>query len=665
MLVLRRSSVVLALFVASFAPVHATSARSDPARERATFAGERLERSAYGPARVEPIARIALDEVAEAAQLDFAPRPRPNALALGALPDGASSSALLSSGATAPTIGTQYAGQFLFDSGITSIPPDCSLAAGPSHIVTVVNRHLSVWDKSTGTRLVSTLFTAFFGAVLGDPRVVYDRFSQRFFITAGDFNTQVFLAASVTDDPTGSWFKTSFVVSQGSDAARFPDFPTLSVDGNGLYVAILMGGGAPDTYSVFVLEKAPLIAPAPSLGVISAFRQLSLFDGTIQPCQPDVASAPMHLISISSAGALRLRRVNPPITAPTLTNVGTLPTAPFSPTSTAPAMGSTTNLDLGDMRLSTSQMRAGRIWTTHHVLEASGVSSARWYEVDVASLSIVQAGIVTTPGRFHFYPSIAVNAAGDAVLAFSGSNASEFVSAYVCGRLASDPPSMMSAPVVLKAGEAAYNRLDGLGRNRWGDYTTTVPDPSDPRGFWTFQEYARAGNTWGTRIAQLTVSTAGEAFCTGDGLDAASTTACPCANTGAQGHGCASSVNGNGALLSTAGSVANDDVVLVGAHMPFASAAIYLKGDAEELGGAVFGDGLRCAGGVLMRLHSVVNSGGASQFPGPGDPTLSLRGNTPVGSGLIGLYQIYYRNAAAAFCPPATFNASNGVRVVW
>ena len=35
------------------------------------------------------------------------------------------------------------------------------------------------------------------------------------------------------------------------------------------------------------------------------------------------------------------------------------------------------------------------------------------------------------------------------------------------------------------------------------------------------------------------------------------------------------------------------------------------------------------------------------------------------GSGAMRFYQTYYRNASAAFCPPATFNVTNGFQVVW
>ena len=36
-----------------------------------------------------------------------------------------------------------------------------------------------------------------------------------------------------------------------------------------------------------------------------------------------------------------------------------------------------------------------------------------------------------------------------------------------------------------------------------------------------------------------------------------------------------------------------------------------------------------------------------------------------IGSGVTRIYTGFYRNAAAAFCPPATFNGSNGIRIVW
>ncbi len=154
-------------------------------------------------------------------------------------------------------------------------------------------------------------------------------------------------------------------------------------------------------------------------------------------------------------------------------------------------------------------------------------------------------------------------------------------------------------------------------------------------------------------------------FCAGDGLDAHVTTACPCGNNGAAGRGCAWHNGPNGALLQASGTTSPDTLVLTASGMPnVAPTTIFLKGDALIAGGTVFGDGVRCIGGNLIRLGSKTNVNGAAQYPEPGNVPISVRGQTPVGSGLIGCYQTYYRNAAS-FCTSATFNVTNAVRVIW
>jgi hypothetical protein len=150
-------------------------------------------------------------------------------------------------------------------------------------------------------------------------------------------------------------------------------------------------------------------------------------------------------------------------------------------------------------------------------------------------------------------------------------------------------------------------------------------------------------------------------FCSGDGT----ATACPCGNAGGAGRGCANSVNASGARIAAQGSasVANDTLVLAGDGMPNSS-ALYFQGTGQQGGGAgaVFGDGLRCAGGSITRLGTKQNASGASAYPSAGDPSVSVRGNCAAGD--VRTYQIWYRNAAA-FCTAATFNLSNGVQVTW
>jgi hypothetical protein len=165
----------------------------------------------------------------------------------------------------------------------------------------------------------------------------------------------------------------------------------------------------------------------------------------------------------------------------------------------------------------------------------------------------------------------------------------------------------------------------------------------------------------GLFVARLDTSAPPVAFCFGDGTG----TACPCGNVGAAGNGCANSV-GPGAHLSTSGvaRVGADTLVLVGNGMPGTSSALYFQGTQDVNGGAgtVFGDGLRCAGGTIVRLGIHTSAGGASSHPGPGNPPISVSGS--IAAGATRRYQVWYRNADA-FCASETFNLSNGVRVTW
>jgi len=141
---------------------------------------------------------------------------------------------------------------------------------------------------------------------------------------------------------------------------------------------------------------------------------------------------------------------------------------------------------------------------------------------------------------------------------------------------------------------------------------------------------------------------------------------CPCGNGGAAGNGCANSLFAGGAHLAASGTpnLSADSFVLLGTGMPNSS-ALYFQGTTQVGGGtgAAFGDGLRCAGGSIVRLGTKLNVANQSSYPAAGDPSISVRGAVPA-AGAGRTYQVWYRNAAA-FCQPATFNLTNGLQVTW
>jgi hypothetical protein len=145
-------------------------------------------------------------------------------------------------------------------------------------------------------------------------------------------------------------------------------------------------------------------------------------------------------------------------------------------------------------------------------------------------------------------------------------------------------------------------------------------------------------------------------------------TRCPCGNEGIGANGCGNSITSAGARLDVVGaaSLAGDTLTLSITGIAAMAPALFFQGTTANAGGAgtVFGDGLRCAGGTVLRLGSRQASGGtASLGLGAGDAPLSVTGSitTP---GTTRVYQVWYRNSAA-FCSSATFNFTNGYEVRW
>ena len=420
------------------------------------------------------------------------------------LPTPAAGTASSVAGGTAPRVTWSVAGPKIFDPGSAVIPPDSSGAVGPQHFLSFVNSNLSVYRKDTRARVVNVALTAFFalptGVGIGDVRAVFDPHSQRFVVSAmtGTYGW-IYLGVSQSSDPTGTWFKTSFLAASGSDAGKWPDFPTLGVDANGIYLAALMvGGNYPMT--IWALDKAPLLQGNPSLGTIVAWRNL-VWEGAIQPCLTYGDSGGEYLVSRLDPTNLHLRKIVGRLTAPVLHDLGTIPVPSQGSPPPAPALGSVTDIASGDFRPSHAMWRHGSIWLAQGTAE-SGRAACRWYQIDPATRTVRQTGIVADPVLSYFYPSIAVNERGDVAMAFNGSHAGQYVGAYCTGRLAGDPPGAMSAPFSFRAGLGAYDRVDGNGHNRWGDYSYCSVDPTNG-SFWTIQEYALPNNEWGTWIARM------------------------------------------------------------------------------------------------------------------------------------------------------------------
>jgi hypothetical protein len=160
-----------------------------------------------------------------------------------------------------------------------------------------------------------------------------------------------------------------------------------------------------------------------------------------------------------------------------------------------------------------------------------------------------------------------------------------------------------------------------------------------------------------------------EPMCFGDG---SGITACPCNNNGTPGHGCENSSSTGGSILTAAGTpnVSSDSLVFTASGERPSALSIFLQGD-QEISEVTFGDGLRCAGGNLKRLYTKNAVNGTVVAPTGAELSVTARsaatGDTIPSFGTR-VYQVYYRDPTASFCPAPpgnTFNISNGLRVIW
>jgi hypothetical protein len=152
-------------------------------------------------------------------------------------------------------------------------------------------------------------------------------------------------------------------------------------------------------------------------------------------------------------------------------------------------------------------------------------------------------------------------------------------------------------------------------------------------------------------------------------------TACPCANPPAgPGRGCDNSAGTGGAALSASGAayLSRDSLVFTTNGERPTAFGIVLQGTTALTSGVVYGQGVRCVGGTLLRLYSKTASGGSITAPdfGAGDPTVSARSaamGDVIQPGQSRWYLVYYRDPTVlGGCPASsTFNATQTGQVDW
>ncbi len=157
-----------------------------------------------------------------------------------------------------------------------------------------------------------------------------------------------------------------------------------------------------------------------------------------------------------------------------------------------------------DDRINSSVYQVGNALFAVHNTSVGANAALAWTKIDETTNLVLEQGVLSDPNFDYFNGSIAANGKGDVVVGFtrSGLGAGGNLSAYAAVGHSTGGVTTFGTPLLLKAGLVGdYHAFN----NRWGDYTTTVVDPSDPMIFWTFQEYALDAGTWATQITEIIV----------------------------------------------------------------------------------------------------------------------------------------------------------------
>ena len=418
-------------------------------------------------------------------------------------------------------IGQNFLGATYFDSFFS--PPDTMAAVGPDHIAELINGSYTVYSKANGQRLLAWTLDQFWAAAGAtplwfafDPRIVYDKSSDRWFAVAADDagspQSRFLVGVSRSSDPLQGW--TAFAVDADPTNQRWIDFPTLGLNGDRVVVvanAFPVSFGTTEV-AVLVIPKADLLAPSPTVVNATLFNPVpaTTTGYTVQPVL-DESGAPgvLRLLSAYNIpfGTMRISFVAGTPTSPLVSAGGfiSVPVAADPPNAAQPPMPfQKPPLHTGTAALQCQVVqRNSSLWAVYP-FNLGGRSAARWYEFSLRG-AIRQTGVLSDPTLAYYYPSIAVNDFGDVVIAFSGSSAGQPVSAYAAVGQTKASVTTFAPPVLLRAGTDDFVRLDTLGRNRWGDYSATVVDPVDERRFWTVQEFVLGDDIWGTQITEIII----------------------------------------------------------------------------------------------------------------------------------------------------------------
>lgn len=406
-------------------------------------------------------------------------------------------------------------------------PPDPHIAAGPAHVLAIVNSNFAIFNK-TGTNLFQTSGFSWFAPVntitfIFDPKVNYDAYNSRWLLLfhaldSGAQKSQLLLAASQTSDPTGCWWLWSldFTVngSTVSSPKNWADYSDMGFDGNYIYLSSNQFEFSPTNfdYTKVRVLKASEVYIGAVLNWVDYWNQVdttgfSAF--TIRPAYSFGSSPPFeYLANAHYPGdtAFTLWGIASPFSATPGVLWENIPVAAYTIGPDAVEQGTACRVDTIDSRLMNVVWRDGNLWTVQNtgVNFGSGpVTALKIHHVNTNTFAVLDDFYYGADGMYYYDGAVMQDISGNLGVVFARSSSTEYPSARYTVKRAGN--AIESSTGLLKAGVA--NVTDGCGTRgaRWGDYSGNWMDP-DNLTYWIFHEYAVASpTTWGTWVGSFQI----------------------------------------------------------------------------------------------------------------------------------------------------------------
>jgi len=439
------------------------------------------------------------------------------------------------------TVGRSFSGS----SSSTTVPPDTSVAAGPTDLVEATNADVQSFTK-VGVQEFDASLGGFFSSVAGDttnifdPQVVYDPYVDRFWVSATANNdskqeSKLLVAVSTSSNASSiskwTFFALDATLNGSANSGYGCDRDSLGYDAQAIYltcnmISFPLASGSFQYAKIRVMTTGQFLSGACCYwwdfwNLQDSNEAFFTNSYTIQPARMRGAQAStgeflsdahgeggfssnLEVIQITSPQACCV----PGNQASPLKNQTSRSVNGFSVAPSVIQPTPNSNIDPGDTGLDFAIWQNGTLSTAHDVAcSSNSLACIAYTEINVQSFPTMSVlNDWQTGFDFNRYdPAVDANASGYKTMVYTRSIVGGSPPSVA---VLSIPPSSVctncsNSETVTMAGAADYvNFANGV--NRWGDYSGASVDP-DGQGIWVAGEYAANSGAnptkqWGTQV---------------------------------------------------------------------------------------------------------------------------------------------------------------------